>query len=279
MPRKKARGRGGSDASDEPHRLQESVRTKDGRERTQKAVKKVAGSNLTSTSGSSASGLGSRTSSKKNITGSKSSPISKSAKGLETRKTFDSTKKSSSRTSNAPSSSHLDSDDSELDDEMDYLEEEEDDDSLEVSVEEEENIEIVWPTIAAKVELGISYYAWVEINGVRFSRGDSVYLRSGSKTPFIAKLVELKHDDKNGSTCSIAWWYRKGDIKGTPMEPKELIESTNIETNPLQSISTSRKPNILFGAEQKNKALAQQHADTFFYYRFYDTSTSKVQVL
>jgi hypothetical protein len=194
------------------------------------------------------------------------------------------------------------SDDSELEDDAgsdgeamdDALSEEEDlSEELEVSVEEEEEIEVRWPPMPTKVEEGtekqghIVYYSWVELAGVRLSRGDSVYLRSGGKTPYVAKLVELRHDEESGSTCRVAWWYRKGDLDpakchstlSDPIDPKELIESSELETNPIQSISISKKPKILFGNDKKTKQEAASNPDSFFYYRFYDSSTGKVQSL
>lgn len=158
-------------------------------------------------------------------------------------------------------------------------------DELDVSVEEEEDIEIRWPPMPTKVENDVVFYSWVEIDGVRLSRGDSVYLRSGSKLPYVGKLVELRHDEKNGSTCQVAWWYRKGDLPSSSsqdtlsMDAKELVESSDLESNPIQSISITKRPTILFGNDNKTRHQASTHVDTFFYSRFLDATTGKVQSL
>lgn len=278
VPRKKTRGQVDDDDDDEVHHMQEAPRVK---EKTQRAAKKVGGAS-TSSHTSTASAAPSRANSKKSTTSTKASPPSRaSSKGVERKTNSTENKIASNRASSARTSAIMDTDDSEEDVEEVYDsqdEVDEDEDSLEISVEEEGQIDIKWPSLPTKTEAGISYYAWVEIDGVRISRGDSVYLRSGAKMPFIGKLVELKQDEKHGSTCSIAWWYRKGDVRET-MEAKELMESTHTETNPLQSVSITRRPKILFGRDPKTKSLASQQPDTFFYYRFFDNSTSKVQTL
>lgn len=164
---------------------------------------------------------------------------------------------------------------------------EESGDELDVSVEEEEDIEIRWPPMPTKVENDVVFYSWVEIDGVRLSRGDSVYLRSGSKIPYVGKLVELRHDQENGSTCQVAWWYRKGDLPSSSssshdtviLDTKELVESSDLESNPIQSISITKRPTILFGNDNKTRHLASTNIDTFFYSRFLDATTGKVQSL
>ena len=162
---------------------------------------------------------------------------------------------------------------------------EEEEEEFDLSVEEEE-VSVKWPPMPTKVEKGVSYYSWVEIDGVRVSRGDSVYLRSGETgRPYVGKLVELKRrvdSDKtqdDGATCTIDWWYRSGDVEGEVIEEKELIASSHRETNPILSIATSKRPNIIFGNDQKTKKQASQNADIFYYYRFFDTETLKVQIL
>lgn len=182
------------------------------------------------------------------------------------------------------------SEDSDVSEESGSVDESEEvEDELDLSVEEED-VTVKWPPMPTKVEKGVSYYSWVEIDGVRVSRGDSVYLRSGDAgSPYVGKLVELKRkedeDDSRtsnptaaGSTCTIDWWYRKGDVE-EEMAEKELIESSHRESNPILSIATSKKPKIIFGNDAKTKKEASTHADTYFYYRFFDTASSKVQVL
>jgi len=154
---------------------------------------------------------------------------------------------------------------------------------LELSVEEEEEaVRVRWPPMPTKVDKGVSFYSWVEIDGMRVNRGDSVYLRSGEASkPYVGKLVELKRDDAKGglATCTIDWWYRSGDVEGEEMDDKELMESSHRASNPILSIATSKRPNIIFGNDAKTKRLAKQQADTYFYYRFFDTANSKVQTL
>lgn len=272
MPRKKARGRANSDSEDEAHQMQQAPRVK---EKTQKAAKKVGGT----ASASAASASNTRTTSKKNLSTTASHSSSASAKSASKARGASETKRSSARPSSGRSGSPMDTDESEDEAGSVEFDSQDEEDSLDVSVEDEGQIDIEWPNVPTKVEDGVAYYAWVKIDGVRISRGDSVYLRSGTKTPFIGKLVELKHDEKKGSTCSVAWWYRRGDIKGEEMEAKELLLSTHTEPNALQSISTTRRPQIHFGNDLKSKSLASQHVDSFFYYRFYDHTSSQVQTL
>lgn len=255
--RKKARARGTSGDSEEVHKMSDVPKSKTVREKREKAAKK-SGGNSGSVSGRSSSSL--------HLSSAKPSQMSRG--------------KGSSGSLSGAKTKTLSKNQIESSEDLGESEEEESGEMLEASIEEDDDVEIKWPNMPTKVDGGVAFYAWVEIDGVRVSRGDSVYLRSGSNSrPYIGKLVELKHDEKKGSTCSVAWWYRKGDIKNENMESKEVMESTHTETNPLQSVSTSRRPTILFGSDNKTKAAANNNSDTFFYYRFYDSSTAKVQTL